>query len=232
MSWLTYKGIHSDAMDLVVVEYPPITRAEQRVERVKIPGRHGEVTLMSGPPVYEAYVRECECAIKPGADIGALSAWLTGRGDVVFGNEPEFIYEARLDHEVSFEKIMREREDRELTLPFLCQPLKKKAEADIVLTTSGNVVNPGHVTSTPIIKVEGSGDIALLIGLDSTTHIKGLAEPILIDSELGIATNLLKTQNASYLVSGDWPLIAPGTVPVSWTGTVTRLTITPRWRWL
>lgn len=232
MSWLTYKGIHSDAMGLVVVEYPPITRAEQRVETVKIPGRHGEVTLMGAHPVYEAYVRECECAIQPGADIGAIAAWLRGRGDAVFGNEPEYSYEARIDHEINFEKIVREREDRELTIPFFCQPLKKKAEADIVLTTSGNITNPGHVAATPLIKVEGSGDIALLIGLDSTTHIKGLTEPILIDSELGIATNLLKTQNASYLVSGDWPLIAPGTVPVSWTGTVTKITITPRWRWL
>lgn len=231
MSWFTYKGTHSDAMGLTVVEYPPITRAELRVKTVKIPGRHGEVTLVGGA-VYEAYVRECECVILPGADIGAIARWLTGRGDAVFGNEPIYTYEARIDHEIAFEKILREREDRELTVPFFCQPLKKKAEADIVLTASGNVVNPGHVTSTPIIKVEGSGDIAIMIGQESITHIKGLTEPILIDSELGMATNLLKTQNASYLVSGDWPAIAPGSVPVSWTGAVTRLTITPRWRWL
>ena len=64
------------------------------------------------------------------------------------------------------------------------------------------------------------------------TELEGLTTPILLDSDLGMATNALGTLNASYLVSGDWPILLPGNNPVSFTGAVSNLTITPRWRWL
>lgn len=234
MSWLKYKDIHSDAMGLIVDTYPPIVRAEQRVDMAKVPGKHGEVTLL-GVPVYEAQVRECRCVIEPGADITALSGWLSGRGDLIFGNEPQYTYEAQAINEVPFEKMLREREYREIRLPFFCQPLKRLTtpEADIVLTESGGFfVNPGHVESRPMIKVEGSGTVRIMIGTASITMIKGLIGAILLDSEVGIATDTTRTVNMSPMVSGDWPVLPVGNVPISWTGTVTKVTITPRWRWL
>lgn len=235
MSWLKYKNIHSDAMGLTVDTYPPIVRAEQRVDMVRIPGKHGEVTLQGGAPVYEAQVRECVCVIQPGADIPALASWLTGQGDLILGNEPDYAYDARVLGEVPFTKILREREYREIQIPFFCQPLKKlvATEADVVVTASGSfITNPGHVESRPLIKVEGSGTVRVMIGTASITMITGLNGAILLDSEIGIATNTTQTTNMSPLVSGDWPVIPTGKVPISWTGTITKLTITPRWRWL
>lgn len=233
MSEITFNGTTSTSKSVTVLKYPEIVKPTLRVETVKVPGRDGELTLCSIPS-YEAIVLECECMVPSVDKISAAAAWLTGSGLLILGNDSTYAYDAQVIDEIRFEKILRGHAHRRFTVPFLCHPLKRlvTTEADIVLTASGNVVNPGHVTSTPIIKVEGSGDIAIMIGQESITHIKGLTEPILIDSELGMATNLLKTQNASYLVSGDWPALAPGSVQVSWTGAVTKLTITPRWRWL
>lgn len=233
MSWLKFKGIHSDAMGLIVASYPPILRPEQRIETVKIPGRHGELTLQTGPVVYEASVRECECIIAPGVDILALSAWLQGRGDLELGNEAGFIYDARVVAEIPYEKILREREYRELGIPFLCQPLKRKtpAEADIIRTATGTISNPGTVESRPRVKLEGSGNVRLMLG-GAITTITGLSGAIILDSELGMALDATGTQNLSHLVDGDWPRLAPGSNGLSWTGTVTRVTVTPRWRWL
>ena len=235
MSWIKYKNIHSDDMGLTVEDYPAITRAEQRIETVKIPGRHGEVVLV-GTPAYEAYVKECKCVIAPDADIAALNRWLSGRGDLIFGNEPEYIYSAQVISELPFEKILREREYREVNIPFLCQPLKRlvNTESDIVLSIDGTttVINPGNVASRPLIKIEGTGTIQMMIGTDSITTVEGLNGAILIDSEIGIATDTQMVTNMSAMVSGDWPTIDVGSVPVSYMGNATKITITPRWRFL
>jgi phage-related protein len=233
MSYFVFKGINSESRGVIVAEYPEIVRAQQRIETVQVPGRDGELTLVSGLPVYNTILKNCGCIIAPNADINAISAWLTGRGDVTFGNEPLHTYEARIKDEIAFEKIMREREYREFVIPFYCHPLKKltTTEQNIELTASGNVTNPGTAFSRPKIKVEGSGDITLTVS-GQIIDIAGLAEPIVIDSDVGLTTDATGTVNMCYLTSGDYPRLAPGTNAISWTGTVTKVTITPRWRWL
>jgi phage-related protein len=133
--------------------------------------------------------------------------------------------------EIRFEKILRGHAHRRFTVPFLCQPLKKKAttEPNIELTAPGTVVNIGHVPSRPLIKIEGSGNVVLAVGAYSLS-ITDINTSILIDSDLGMATN--GTVNESYKVSGEWPLLVVGNNAVGWTGTVSKVTITPRWRYL
>lgn len=235
MSWFTYKNVHSDTMGIRVNVYPEIARAEQRVESVKIPGRSGELYLDGNRGVYESYMRPCVCTLLPGADAGAVVSWLTGAGDLVMGNEPQYAYAARVINSVPFERILRGRAHRRFEIPFWCQPYKKMAaqEDDIELTATGSIItNPGHVDSRPLVRVAGTGDITIMIGTATITGIKGLAEPILIDGDAGLAVNDSETMNMSYLVSGDWPRIPVGNQPVSWLGNVTKIIITPRWRYL
>ncbi len=233
MSWIKFKNVLSDTLGITVVSYPPIVRAKERVETVAIPGRSGELTLVSGIPSYDSYVKEVECVVASGANIGAIISWLTGRGDVVFGNESTYAYEARVVDSLSFVKVLRGRQHRSFVIPFLVQPLKKLAttEANIVKTTYGPFTNPGTAVSRPKILVEGTGNVSLYIG-QYITEIAGMTAPIIIDSELGMATNAAGTLNASYMVSGDWPLLVPGSNSYNRAGTVTQVTITPRWRWL
>lgn len=233
MSWIKWKTIHSDTKQVVISVYPSIVRAEERIESVKIPGRSGEVYLQNSA-AYDAYVKPCVCMIRPGVDISTVADWLTGSGDVIFGNEPNFAYEARIINSIPFDQIMRGRQHRTFEVPFYVQPLKKlaTAESDIELTVSGgSVSNPGTATSYPQMTLEGTGNITLMVGQNITT-LTGLTEPIILDCAAGIATDGTGTINASYLVGGDWPELVPGANVISWTGTVTKLTIKPRWRWL
>ena len=103
-----------------------------------MPGRDGELTL-SGMPSYEAMVLECECMVPSVDKISAAAAWLTGRGDLVLGNDPTYAYDAQVIDEIRFEKILRGHAHRRFTVPFLCHPLKKAAstESNIELTSSG-----------------------------------------------------------------------------------------------
>lgn len=232
MSWLVYKGVHSDAMGVVVTEYPPIMRARERVQTVQVPGRDGDLTR-PGRAVYEPIYRACQCLLMPGADVLAVAAWLSGRGDVVFGNEPDYAYEARTTDEIRMEKLLREREHRTFEAVFACQPFKKLAttEADIVLTASGSVQHPGTAASRPRIKVAGAGDITLMVGTQIMT-IAGLTQDIVLDSAVGMAMDATGTINMCALTGGDFPLLHPGSNAISWSGNVTKVTITPRWRWL
>ena len=230
MSEITFKGTTASSKSVTVLKYPEIVKPTLRVETVKVPGRDGELTL-SGMPSYEAMVLECECMVPSVDKISAAAAWLTGRGDLVLGNDPDYAYDAQVIDEIRFEKILRGHAHRRFTVPFLCQPLKKKAEteADIELTAPGTVVNIGHVPSRPLIKGEGSGNVVLAVGAYSLS-ITDISTSILIDSDLGMAT--AGTVNESYKVSGAWPLLVVGNNAVGWTGAVTKVTITPRWRYL
>ena len=230
MSEITFKGTTASSKSVTVLKYPEIVKPTLRVETVKVPGRDGELTL-SGMPSYEAMVLECECMVPSVDKISAAAAWLTGRGDLVLGNDPTYAYDAQVIDEIRFEKILRGHAHRRFTVPFLCQPLKKKAttEPNIELTAPGMVVNIGHVPSRPLIKIEGSGNVVLAVGAYSLS-ITDINTSILIDSDLGMATN--GTVNESYKVSGEWPLLVVGNNAVGWTGTVSKVTITPRWRYL
>jgi phage-related protein len=230
MSEITFKGTTASSKSVTVLKYPEIVKPTLRVETVKVPGRDGELTL-SGMPSYEAMVLECECMVPSVDKISAAAAWLTGRGDLVLGNDPDYAYDAQVIDEIRFEKILRGHAHRRFTVPFLCQPLKKKAETEpnIELTAPGTVVNIGHVPSRPLIKIEGSGNVVLAVGAYSLS-ITDISTSILIDSDLGMAT--AGTVNESYKVSGEWPLLVVGNNAVGWTGAVTKVTITPRWRYL
>jgi len=75
-----------------------------------------------------------------------------------------------------------------------------------------------------MITVYDSGDIALLVG-GKTLLIAGLSGEITIDSE----ARLTYKKNGELLVlltgtlSGEWPLMKPGLVPVSWSGSVQKV---------
>lgn len=229
--YFSWRGIDSRTQRIIVNEYPAIMRAKERTTPIIVPGRPGSLTLTEGVDVYETIARVCLCTLTPQADIQSLVAWLRGAGDVVFGNEPGYAYEARIDGQISLDKLIRKW--RTFAVPFVCQPFKKNAEPerDLILTAAGSVWNPGQVASHPLVLVEGSGNITIKVN-GRETAITGLSGAIRIDSELGMAMNTTITENLSEQVAGVWPVLDVGKNNISWTGSVTRLTITPRWRWL
>jgi phage-related protein len=232
MTSMTFKGVTSAAMGVIVLDYPPITKPAARIKTETIPGRSGDLTLQSDP-AYDAYDKKLRCRLLSSAVLENVSAWLNGSGLLVIGNEPTYAYSARVEDKIDFEKVMPGRDARVFEVTFTVQPEKRLAtpEADIVMTAGGTIANPGTLLSRPRILVNATGDVTLMIG-QYITDLEGLTDPIILDSEIGMATNAAGTLNASALVSGEWPMLGPGNNAISWAGAVTSLTITPRWRWL
>ena len=94
-----------------------------------------------------------------------------------------------------------------------------------------SITNPGTADAIPLITVVGSGNITLTIG-GRTIYIDALASSITIDCEAGIAYNGT-TNLTSTVTFDDFPwMIPPGTAAISWTGTVTSVTISRPWRYI
>ena len=229
--WFAWNGVKCTDYGIHVLTHPPIARPKERVMTQVVPGRSGALTITEGECVYDEFIAAGECIAPNPTSIPAFSAWLHGPGVVMFGNRPTGYYHARVSNQIDFETVVRGRPHRKFTVNFRCQPFFYLLDIpDIVLTSAGQIVNRGTVFAEPIITVEGTGDIDLTIG-EVTLGIAGLASPITIDVVQRLAYHDGINLTGS-LTGDDWPTLPVGTAAVSWTGNVTRVTITPNWRTL
>lgn len=98
-----------------------------------------------------------------------------------------------------------------------------------ITQSTGTITNPGSVYSEPIITVNGTGEITLMVG-QTIVELSDITDSITLDSELQEAYNGSQSMNAC--MSGDFPILKPGLNGISWTGNVSSVTIRPNWRYL
>ena len=234
LPYFVWKGINSTDMGVVVNSYPALFRHKERITEITVPGRPGTLTMAEGDDVYDSVIRALPCYVRTRAHADAAIGWLRGAGTVIFGNEPDRAYRARIDNQFSLDALMRGRPLRSFTVPFVCQPFRYlyPAATDVVITSPGAIVsNPGDVASAPLIRVEGSGDITLYVGTQAV-ELTGIEGGICMDCEMQDAFNLTVTELMNSAMAGEFPRLAPGNNVISWTGAVTKVIITPRWRWI
>ena len=102
--------------------------------------------------------------------------------------------------------------------------------SDVTITTSGNTIAiPGSVYSEPLITLTGSGDITLIVGT-TIVELTDITTGIVLDCSLKEA--YLNTTLMNDHMSGDFPVLKPGMNATSWSGNMTSVVISPRWRFL
>lgn len=232
--WFRFAGRHSSNFGVVVENYPPMTIPEERAEFEQIPGRAGSLTLLEGDNVYNDVILTIDCRVRDMTTIDQIATWLRGSGDLVLGNMPERYYKARCVNQIEFSKILRGRKHRRFAAVFRCSPYRyiyPEPTPKTYTASPGSINNPGTADAVPDITVIGSGDIDLIIG-DKAIHIDSLVADVTIYGDTGYALDSTGT-NLTPSVAFDWPLvIPPGISAVSWTGTVTSVTITRPWRYI
>ena len=223
MDCRTY-GIH-------VIDQPPVTIPQERSTQTNVPGRPGSLTQLEGEDVYDDMILTAQCFISDPAQIPAIAAWLKGKGTVTFANRTGGHYNARISNQIPFEKVLRGNPHCSFAVNFRCFPFwYQDNAADVTITTSGTAItNPGSVYSDPVITVTGSGDITLMVGT-TIVELTGVSGSIVIDSVLKEAYKGTTLMNDH--MSGDFPVLKPGQNAISWTGTVTQVTVKPNWRYL
>lgn len=234
MPGFTFKGISSDAMNIKLMRFPDIRQPDRKGKYEPVPGRDGDLWIDNGGYANVEY--DLDCQTRPGANRSAVSAWLSGEGDLILNAEPNRSYRARIVKGCSFSRFIPSIDAYKIKVKISARPFAYQHPPETIpLTTGSMITNPGTVPSEPIITVYGSGDVNLLVGT-SAVLINNVVDSVVIDCEAKLIYQpgtpmVLKTGDAS-LPGGVWPVMPVGTTAIQWTGAVSKVEIQPQWRWL
>lgn len=153
--------------------------------------------------------------------------------DVEFYFDPLKRYRVDIEEPLSFESRYYYGEGQAWTATLSIKPFKYfKNVTPTILTGSASITNPHPLASLPVIKIVGSGNINLVVN-GVTYAFKTVTDNIIIDSQLMYGYKEVGgiPQNENHKVYfRDFPFLKPGVNTISWSGTVTRLEIDPKWR--
>ena len=233
-AWFSFKGIKSDDMKVFMLELPARQSTAESGSQKEVPGTSGGLWVPDGG--YERINVSVRLEAGDGSDVDAINAWLMGEGDLIFGDEPNRAYRARIS-KPSERTHTRRRINRTWKQAFDCEPFRylyPEAEGILIQESGTKIANPGTASARPLIKVNGSGDGTLMIGR-ATMLLSGMNAPIYLDCDAKMAFQGEGTTNdprvlATQHVTGEWIEIAPGESFVSFTGGITSVVVAPRWR--
>jgi phage-related protein len=118
----------------------------------------------------------------------------------------------------------------ETTLQFTCRPERffKSGETEITVSNGDKLVNATNYTAKPLIYIEVPAEETVTVSIGGKSIVANVDDYIYIDSE---RMNAYRTaaENMNSEVSGTFPTIAPGENGIGITGTVTKVTIIPRY---
>ena len=229
---INWNGIDSDTITgLIICELPPITKPKMKTTITKIDGRDGDIIEELG---YESYNKSIKVGLSKNFNINQIIKYFTGTGDLILSNEPDKVYKCSIIDKIDYEKLLR---FKTATVKFYTQPFKYKqnepiVELDIDNETSIVVNNIGLEKSKPIIRLVGSGTVEIQLN-GSTVFNYTFPEnetEVIIDSieEEAYLNGFYKNRN----MTGIFPILEVGENTISWTGTLTRIEINPKSRWL
>lgn len=224
-SYFIFKGQSSLDKNIMVNKLPQFERPHADIEKIVVQGRDGFLTNNLG--TYQSIVKSVECSLDNG-NIDDVCSWLTGSGEVIFSNEPDKKYKATIINKIPFSKIIPTFHT--FIVQFECQPHKYSISNNkITLTTSGTKIYNKGADSRPVIKIYGTGNIDLTIN-SNIIHLTNVVDYVTIDSELMDCYKDTVLKN-NYM-NGEFPVLIKGYNTISWTGTVTKIEVTPNWRYL
>ena len=217
-----WKNTDLSTYGIIVEKTPTITKGRKRIETYDIDGRNGFLTIDKG--TYEPFTVSIECHAKDTADFNQIRALLDGYGALSFDDSKE--YTAIINNAIPFEKVAN---FKSFIIQFLVNPIAQ----DKTATTATISSSPTTLTITgatyrmePTITIQGTGDIELTIN-NKTFEVVELesGRTYTIDCHLKEAEDNLGN-NILNNTAGDFPELQPGANTISYTGSITSLTIT------
>ncbi|RXI57409.1 distal tail protein Dit [Clostridium tetani] len=220
----------------LIVEHRPNTPiTEKDVRHIYIQGRNGSLTEDLGT------YRDIEISISFGFkakdknNFGykcrMIKMWLLNvENNKLSFSDDEVFYKVK---NIKFDEEGIERGLRTLgkfTVTFVCDPFSY-LDSELITITKNNFIiyNEGTFESQPYMKIFATGDIILNIN-DEVIKLENIIDYIELDSE--IMECYKEHQNCNNKIIGEFPILKVGENKISWTGNVSKIEITPRWRCL
>lgn len=232
MNSINWKGIDSESIEgLLICELPPISKPKMRIKETVIDGVDGSFIEELG---YESYDKTIKIGLTRNYDIDEIMDYFNGEGNLVFSNEDDKLYKAKIINQIDYQRLLR---FKTANVTFRVQPFKYSTseiskKVDITNETSINVYNNGNVVSKPQIKIYGSGVINFKLEgrtiFDYTFSSDDTYVVIDSDKQDAYVGSILKNRR----MSGDFPIFQKGKNTISWDGTITKIEISNYSRWI
>ncbi|MBJ8103585.1 MULTISPECIES: distal tail protein Dit [Bacillus cereus group] len=223
-------GINNELVSsfgVYMVGRPVIPTTEQEVEHIIVPGRHGSLTKKGA---YKDVPLKVKFNLLENENIKPLIRRVKSlfiNGETLFFTDDE-VYR-KIKH-VKIGDIVNDIEEHgEFEVEFTLDPFEYVTTVPIVLTKPENLLNPGTIESAPKLVVYGGGDVTITIN-DVSFRIKGVAYSVTIDS--GLLEAYVGTTSMNSKMIGEFPLFKPGINTISWSESVTKIIVEPRWRYV
>lgn len=232
---IIYNNLNSyDNFNLSIVSRPSIPVAERNINLIEVPGRNG--TLTEDLCTYKDIEIPISFNLIDSDNINdsarLIKSWLIG--DII---DKKLILSDDTDYCYKVKKVIIDKEiERKLkvfgrfTAVFTCEPFLFEVNNSIITLTKNEFINnPSGFPSEPSIKIYGSGTIDLIVNT-TTTHLENVDGYVVVDTALQDCYKDDALMN-NYM-SGYFPTLQSAKNDIGWTGNVTKIEITPNWRWL
>jgi len=221
-----FNNIDNESLDLHCISCGRRQRAQEQIDTYAVPERDDEPTLHTGK--YLPYIRTMQFAWKDKSKTADIYKWLRGYAKLRTSKDPGGYFKANVMSGYDVDKYSKNYDN--FQVQFKINPgffYLDSGDTPIPLTIPGAITNLGTHISEPYIKITGSGNINLTIN-SRVYSFTGVDTYLEIDSELKYVYR--DTLNQGDKMVGEFPILDLGVNNISWTGTVTKIEIIPRWR--
>lgn len=223
---------------IIISKRSTLPSPKRRVAYIEVPGR--DSTLRYDEGTYEDITIAVECTLKgtnAAYQIDAIKAWLfsAGESSLIFSFQQDKQYRAQVVNAIDFSQVLKLAS--RFVIIFNCRPFKYAVNNEPIIIATGagtNVINLGSIKSRPIINVYCAGNGSFIINNREILLLYISSSVITLNSELEEAyfSEAGKMVNANNNIIGEFPLLDVGNNSITYSGGVTKLEITPNWRWL
>ena len=231
--WFEFAGHKNTEYGVMMLSMPTRPHPARRGELKSVPGRNGKLFLDQN--AYDQIVVSVR-AVAVNGNMDAVNGWLSGSGDLRFGDDPNRVYKATVTKEFSTTNRSNRLVGREFTVSFDCYPFRYVSpalSAQSFSSSPATINNPGTVFSQPEIRIACTGAFTLVVNGYQIDGKAGASGGVIVDCELNECFNLNKTELRNTVITLDeFPRLDPGVNAITWTGAITSVEITPRWRYL
>lgn len=230
MNYVIWNGKKSsDVPGLIILSLPPISKPQTRTEIIEIDGADGDIIQSLG---YKSYTKTISIGLTRNYDIDEVIKYFSGSGILTLSNESDKYYYAQIIDSIDFDKLIN---FKTASIKFHVQPYKYKlneSNVELNITTEDELIvnNQGLAVSNPIITMYGSGLVELSINGVKTFSVNIDSEFIVIDSMNQEAYKNTSLKNRNMI--GEFPKLLPGNNKITWNGTLTKIIVNPKSRWL
>lgn len=224
-----FNGINSDSLGLIITKREIYKAPARNQKLVSIPGRTGDAVDDEG--TYPNVTIEYEVGSKKISSVfDNMADWLCvpGYHKLIDSRDMSYYRKAVCVSGENWEEEIKNFGRTKITFSCVAYRFLTAGQDVITLTKPSIIINDLKYPSEPHIKIFGSGDITLMIN-NITYPVKGVNGFIEIDSE---ELEVYKGDESFNDKANfkEFPALINGENRISWTGSVSKVEITPNWR--